>query len=89
MMENTGKNHYIAAIISLLVAIIGWILFIIKFPTFITLVLEVFAFFLVPKFDVQEKGRIVGILSKIVSAAFLILVIFGFALGIVSAFMIK
>lgn len=78
------KNHYTAAVISLIVAIIGWILFIIGFPTFITLVLEIFAFFLVPKFDVQEKGRIIGILAKIFSAAFLIIFVFVLIFGFVS-----
>ncbi len=85
-MENNGKSHFTAVLISLIVAVIGWILFIIKFPTFITLILEVFAFVLVPKMDKEESGRIIGIIAKVISAAFLIICAFVFIFGIVSVF---
>lgn len=74
-MENNSKNHFTASLISLVIEIIGVILFFTNIPTYVTLILEVFAFVLVPKMDKEEKGYIIGIIAKILPIAFLIILV--------------
>lgn len=59
----------------MVIEIIGIILFFTNIPTFVTLILEVFAFVLVPKMDKEEKGYFIGIIAKILPIAFLIILI--------------
>lgn len=74
-MGNSSNKHFEAVLISLIIEIIGIILFFTNIPTYVTLILEVFAFVLVPKMDKGEKGYVIGKISKIIPIAFLIILI--------------